>query len=754
MAEATIRRQRLTFGGPVKRALCGLCPTRCGMLVEVDHGHPVRFIGDLENPVGAGKLCIKATPTLELHDHPDRVNYVLKRQGRRGEGRWARMPWEEAMEEIAAKLAEIRDREGPEALALLGGTIHGPADWAGWRFAAQWGTPNFINQGRNCGAGSVITETAMYGWDTVTVPVVPGVTRCLVMWGANHAESSPWGWQTVRQLVADGELKLIVIDPRRTRSAEIAHLHLALRPRTDGALALGMIRVLIDEELFDRQFVERWCLGFDEVRQVAAEWTPERTAEVTGVEPELVVAAARLYATARPARLSFGVSTSQIGEGAARSALLGQAILRAITGNLDVEGGETFNDEPYEQIDYLANIGFEALVDHPARTRDNVSAGEIPISSVAGYAAFRQAMANVHPDGHFAAQYLLFTSQPHVYRAILEGEPYPVRAVVVQCGEPLLNYGGAKRAHEAFTSDELELLVVMDLWQTPTAQLADYVLPAADFLEHPELSLRWGFTRAFAAGQKVVEPLYDRHDDYAFWAAMGRRLLDPADWPETLEGMLDRFLAPSGRSFHQWADGEQNWDGPRRTTWRRYEEVGFATRSGKVELVPSLLADFGIEAQPVYTGPPYARPDVADETAYPLQMITGSRVMALMGSTLRQARRLREIHPEPLVEIHPATAAEYGIGEGDWVAIERPEGMIRQRARLTDGIERRTVNVTGYWWEPDAAPDQGLSGAFEANVNMITPSDQRLSSFVGDQPLRGLRCRIRKTTLPDTRAPR
>jgi thiosulfate reductase / polysulfide reductase chain A len=731
------------FGGNVRRTLCGLCPAGCGMLVEAEDGRPTRFIGDLDNPTAAGKLCIKATPTLELHDHPDRLNHVLKRVGRRGEGRWEQIEWDQAMDEIAAKLGDIREREGPEALALLGGTMHPPGDWAGWRFACQWGTPNFINQGRNCGAGSLIVETAMYGWDTISGGFVPGVTKCLVKWGTNWAESNPNAWPHVRSLVAKGELKLIVVDPRRTTAAEIADVHLALRPRTDGALALGMIRVLIEEDLYDEEFVERWCLGFDEVRAVAQEWTPERTSEVTGVPPDLMVEAARMYAGHRPARLTFGVSTAQIGEGASRSALLGQAILRAISGNLDVRGGEALNDAPYEMLDYLPNIGFPALIDHRARTRDNVNAQEIPISSVAGYAAFRDAMSRVHPDGHLAAQYMLFTSQPHVYRAVLEHDPYPVRAIVVQCGEPLLNYGGAQLAHQAFTSDELELLVVMDLWLTPTAQLADYVLPAAGFLERPDLSMRWGFTRGFSVAQQVVEPLYDRHNDYEFWAAMGRRLLDAAEWPERLEGMFDRFLAPSGRTFQDWADGERNWYFPARDRWKNYEQRGFATTSGKVELVPRFLERFGIDPLATYTGPPYARRDVDDEDEYPLQMITGSRVIAYMGSTLRQARRLRSLHPDPTVEIHPETAARYGINDGDWALIERPEGAIRQRAVLTDGIEPHTINVTGYWWDPTRKPGPGLSGVWEANANAITPSDAALSSFAGDQPLRGLRCRVR-----------
>jgi anaerobic selenocysteine-containing dehydrogenase len=713
------------------------------MLVEVQDGQPTRFIGDQHNPAAAGKLCIKATATLELHTHPSRLDHVLKRIGKRGEANWQRIGWDQALDEIATKLADIRRREGPEALALLGGTMHGPSDWSGWRFASQWGTPNFINQGRNCGSGQMITETAMYGWDTVTSGPVDGVTKCLVMWGSNYPESKPFTWPPIRSMIKNG-MKLIVIDPRRTESAEHADLYLPIRPRTDGALALGFIRLLIDEGLYDKEFVENWCLGLDEVCAVADEWTPQRTSDVTGVRPDLIIAAARMYGASKPARIGFGVAMGQLGQGASRSALLGQAILRAISGNLDVRGGEELHNDPYELLDYAANIGFENLIEHPLRTRDNVNAKDVPASSVQAYAAFRDAMRRLHPEGHAAGQYMLFASQPHLYRAILSQDPYPVRAVVVQSGEPITNYGGAKRAYEAFTSDELELLVVMDLWMTPSAQLADYVLPAADFLERPELAMFWGFTRAFAAGQQVVDPQHDRHNDYDLWAGLGRRLLDPSDWPAQLDGMLDRFVAPSGKSFSDWADGDKNWYAPVRTEWKTYEHRGFATRSGKVELMPTLLAELGIDPKPTYSGPPYARPDVTSEDEYPLLMITGTRVMAYMGSTLRQARRLRAKHPEPVVEIHPWTAAEHQINEGDWVIIERPEGRIRQRAHITDAIRPETINAAGYWWDPDEPPGPGLSKGFEWNVNAITPSDPSLSSFVGDQPLRGLRCRIRR----------
>ncbi|MBB3665521.1 anaerobic selenocysteine-containing dehydrogenase [Prauserella sediminis] len=733
-----------TDGSEVRRTFCTLCPQHCGMLFRVDgEGEPQAFDGDRNNPVANGKLCIKGTTALEIHRHDDRLNFPLKRVGKRGEGKWERISWQQAMDEIAAKLRDLREQDGPESVATLGGTHKTPGDWASWRWAADFGTPNFVSQGRNCGVSEYIAEISMYGWDTVYQSFYPGKTKCIVIWGSNPAESSPPSFERLRQCQAQGA-KLIVVDPRRTKTAARADLHLPVRPRTDGALALGLIHVMIRDGIYDKEFVENWCTGFDEVEKEAAQWTPERTEEITGVPADDIVTAAHMYATLGPARLSFGVAATQLGEGASRSAVLGRSILRAISGNLDRPGGEPLGN-PYDEntFSWLPNINFEKLVDHPLRTRESVNAHETPITSISGYKAFREATAKIYPEGHTGTAYVLFASQPAIYRAITEQDPYPVKAVLVQCGEPLLSMGAGKAAYDAFTSEKLELLVTMDMWMTPTAQLSDYVLPAADFMERADLSAHWGIGNFFVVGQQSTEPVGERRNDYDLWAELGRRLSDDPDyWPETVEGMFDRFLAPSGKSYREWADGEVNHRFIK-PVFYKYKERGFATPSGKVELVPSLFERFGVEARPVYTGPPYSVPD-APEAEYPLQMIPGSRVRELTASNLRQSERLKRIHPEPICDVHPDTATQYGISDGEWMIIERPEGAIRQRARLDPSLRRDTVNPDGYWWNPDEAQyEPHLSGVWVSNANAITPGAPELSSFAGDQPLRGARCRIR-----------
>lgn len=735
---------RLAFGGNVRRTFCSLCPQQCGMLVEVRDGRPIRIDGDKNNPTGGGTLCIKATTSLEFHDHPQRLNHPLKRVGGRGANHWERISWEQALDEIAAKLAEVRDREGPEALATLGGTHQGPGDWSSWRFACHFGSPNFVSQGRNCGVGEIVTETALYGWDTKFQFPTPGVTRCEVVWGANFPESLPVFGGILKECQRAGA-KLIVVDPRVTDLARKADLHLQLRPRTDGALLLGILRVLIEEGLYDREFVERWCLGFDQVRRSVAEWTPQRASEVTGVPADDIVKAARMYASNRPCRINTGVALVQGGQGASRSAILALEIIKAISGNLDVPGGDPLGS-PYDasQFAWLQNVGFDRLLDHPRRTRESVNAAHSPVCSISGYRAFRNAMARLHPQGHTACCYMLFADPSAIYHAVLEQTPYPIRAIIVQGGNPLLTMGGGKAAYRAFTSPNLDLLVAMDHWMTPSAQLADYVLPAADFLERPDICAHWGLCNSFVVGQQAVAPQHERRNDYELWAGLGRRLLEPTEWPETLEAMLDRFVAPSGKTYRDWADGPTNYHfaAPR---WRKYEEDGFATASGKIELVPSLFEKLGVNPLPTYEGPPYAAPDVENEADYPLQMIPGSRFIETTASRLHPIARLRKIHPEPIVDIHPETGARYGINDGDWVLIERPEGVIRQKARLSQNMRPDTVHPDGYWWEPAANPGEpGLSGAWVSNANAITPADPRMSSFAGDQLLRGMRCRVTK----------
>jgi anaerobic selenocysteine-containing dehydrogenase len=405
-------------------------------------------------------------------------------------------------------------------------------------------------------------------------------------------------------------------------------------------------------------------------------------------------------------------------------------------------------DHPYE-LNWIDNLKWDLLVDHPHRTRDNLSAVEHPVASVKSYKMFNEAMAGVYPKGFGAAHYMLFPSSWAMWRGVLKEEPYPVKAICTQGSNTLVNVSDAYSTYRAFKSDNLDLHFTMDLTMQPTASLADYVLPAAGWLERPNLRTDWGLSNNYQCTEAAVEPLYERRDDYWLWAELGRRLGMGDEWPQTLEGMYNTFLENTGMNFQQHL--EKNVEaqfsyGSFSREDRSYMKTGFATYSGKVELIPSILQKLGYDASCDYSEPPrspYATPELAKD--YPLILISGSRVREFWHSSYRDMDKLRRIYPKPKLEIHPHDADLLGIGDGDPVYIETPEGKVKQWASVTDNIMKGVVHADGYWWFPEMpATDPCLFGVWESNINAITPGDPSTFDYAGDNNFRALLCRVYK----------
>ena len=730
----------------VKKGTCPVCNAGgCHVRVYIQDGEIVKVTRDPDSPLG--NLCEKAIAAVDIHYHPDRLNYPLKRFGERGEGKWERITWEQAMEEIAQKLDGIRTRLGPEAVAVLGGSSLNHADPAAWRWCNLWGTPNYFWQGKNCGEAEFLAECAIYGYATgtnLTYPL-PSITKCALIWGHNPWASLQQRWQTYVEAKRTGT-KLVVIDPRLTRCAEEADIWVQLRPGTDGALALGMLNVIINEGLYDKEFVEKWCLGFDEVRTLVQKYPPDKVESITWVPKEQLIEVARLYATSKPAVLSGGVGSRQLGSGAALSAVVGKCLLRTITGNLQSEGGNPFMENP-ERTAYLEELHWDKLIEHPLRRRDNVSAHVWPIASVKALTLFREAQGKVYPRGVGISPYFIFPSSRYLWSAILQEDPYPLKAVLLQTSNPLVVLGNARRIYKALKSSNLELFVAMDRWMTPSTQLADYVLPAADNLERPYIDSlsTWGFRNTYFAREKAVEPLYERKDDYYLWRDLGRRVGQEEYWMEIPEQWFDKILEPTKITFKELATSDVSKITPQQE-YKAYERTGFATFSGKVELAPSFFEKMGYLALPDYQEPPWSpvsTPDLAKE--YPLILISGGRVRTFFHSQHRQIDKLRKRYPYPLLQIHPETARKLGVADGDPVYVETPLGRIRQKAKLTTGIDPRVVHADGYWWYPEMPGEEPcLFGVWESNINAILPDDPELCDYTGDNPFRALLCRVYK----------
>lgn len=730
----------------VRRGICFLCWAGCGILAYFDGDDLLRIEGDPACPYSHGWMCERASKVgTTIHHHPQRLNHPLKRAGQRGEGQWQRISWEQAVGEIAAKLADIKSRFGPEAILSGGGTGHGSgADWCRLRFMNLLGSPNSFYQGINCGASMIMVQSAMFGAGSVPSPV-PGVTKAMVLWGYNPAHSWMTEWLSFLAAKREGGT-LVVIDPRFTETAMYADEWLRIRPGTDGALALGIINVLVSEGIYDHDFVENWTLGFEELAYRAEKYTPERVAEITWVPAHKIVKLAHLYAENRPVCQFGHLNISHLGP-ASQAAIQYLSALPALTGNLQVLGGTTVGG-PVEGIEWNELIGWERLIRHPERSRDVVGADKYK-KGLKVMERFLETSRRRFSQGHPTPAYMLFPPLRAYWDAILEEEPYPIKAALFQGTNIIGSCPNNRRVYQALKSPNLELLVTMDLFMNPTAMLSDYVLPATDFLERPELYNLFGLLSFCFAAPRLCKPLFERHDDYELWRDLGKRLGQDGEWPDSLEAMFTRQLRPLGVTFEQFV-AERRFYSPGPLPWSYKERdpvtgaIGFATPSGKVELMPSLLAAIGADPLPPYREPvwsPVSSPELAQK--YPLILITGSRTRIYQLGEHRQFPALRRLHPWPRVEIHPETARKLDIVDGEWVWVETPLGRVRQRARVTEAIDPRVVNAEAYWWFPEREGcDPELFGSFECNVNAILPDDDETIGIGGDNYLRALLCRV------------
>jgi anaerobic selenocysteine-containing dehydrogenase len=314
--------------------------------------------------------------------------------------------------------------------------------------------------------------------------------------------------------------------------------------------------------------------------------------------------------------------------------------------------------------------------------------------------------------------------------------------MITLSSNPMVTVPNTKLVYQALK--RLDLYVVVDFFMTPSAQLADYVLPATTYLERPWLWTYSGVVGSERAMPKAVPGAYDRQDDYDFWRGLGLHLGQEADWPwDSLEALYDHRLEPIGLTFQQFMSQGGFLATPKED--KRYQKVGLATPTGKIELYSKTLEALGYDPLPEYEEPPetpYSRPDLAKQ--YPLILITGGRFQPYYHSEHRQVESLRKMHPEPIMQIHPQTAKNLGLEDGDWVWIETRLGRIQQRCRLFDGIDPRVVHVQHGWWFPEEdGADPSLHGVWRSNCNILIDDDpDTCNSISGGWPLRGFLCKV------------
>ena len=706
----------------VRKTNCHFCGYLCAFFATVEDGRVIDLEPDPSRYPYDPKIlagCRRWKMNLDVLDGADRVNHPIRRVGERGANTWERVIWDEALDDIAARLRALADEYGPETLASMIGGPHA-SFWPLHRFMNQFGSPNNMGIGQICWNPRIWMDAITFGW-TIEADINEE-TECVFIWGTNPAESdnSSW-WQAVRN-IGKSATPLVVIDPRYTRTASCADLWIAPKTGTDCALALGFLNVIIEEGLYDRDFVEEWCHGFDELAEHVKKYTPDYVADFCGVPADDVRKAARLFGRARAAALVSGRGIDQSGSNVAPTH---RAIccLRAITDNIDKPGACIMT----EMSDFTTEIELEMAgtlaPEHEARCLNT------PYTPLQCYDGYKKVRAITERLGCALPMRYMTSAHPDlVLRAMETGEPYPVRALIVNATNPLLTYADTHRVFRALMG--LDLIVVIDYYMTPTAQIADYVLPCAGAIERPLFQQHGGVANIVYGGPAAVEPYYERRSDYDIFRELGLRLGQKDAWPhETFKDACEAALAQAGMTWEEYCEKGLYFRPPVPFKYLYPDETGaprgFATTTGKIELASEILPEVGGTRLPEPTDTLHLCSDELIARAEArggghIAMVTGARKQPYNASMYFNNPKFRKSSPYPAVELSAATARRFGLSAGDVAELSTDKGSARfvvEVRTMRDGL----ASVDYGWWHPEwepGAPDFG--GMWESNVNCLT----------------------------------
>ena len=667
----------LLENGVVRGACPHDCPDTCAMLVTVENGRAVRVAGDPEHPFTQGFLCTKVNRYVERTYHRDRLLHPLRRVGPKGSGRFERISWDVAIAEIAERLGQIASSaNGPQSIL--------PYSYAGTMGQVQGSSMDrrfFYRLGASkldrtiCSmAGTMgmrMTIGANVGADGEGIPE----SDLVLLWGTNTLTSNPHLWPFILRARERGT-RIIAIDPIRTRTAAQCDEWLAIRPGTDAALALAIMHVVFERGLEDREYLARHTLGEAQLRERAREWTPERAAKITGLAPEVIVALAEQYGRAKAAfiRVNYGLQRHAGGGMAVRTI----ACLPAITGHWRRAGGGV-------QLSTSANFKFNKQklelpeLSPPVRTINMIRLGD----------ALTRADAGV-------------------------GGP-PVRALIVYNSNPAAVAPDRNAVLRGFARDDL-FTVVLEHFQTDTADWADIVLPATTQLEHWDVHLSYGH-HYLALNQPSIAPLGESKPNSEIFRLLARAMrfndacFDDDDITLIRQALDTNADVLRGITFEELSErGWMRLNVP--TPYLPFADGGFPTPSGKCELYSERMAEMGLDPLPSFT-PPYEFPEEVPELAarYPLTLVS-SPAHQFLNTTFVNVDSLRRAAREPECMLHPNDAERRGIAAGARVVVHNDRGAFTAVARVEPTIREGVVWAPSIWWAKYAADG--------ANANQTT----------------------------------
>lgn len=693
-------------GIEIRKTICSICNphSHCGIDAYVKDGMIVKIEGTKENPHSEGTLCSKGNANRQYVYHKDRIRTPLIRKGDRFSGDFVPISWQDALDLIADRLSRIKEESGPESVIFYVGFPKWMRPFVK-RLALGFGSPNYCTESSVCQKARYLANALNYG--ALGGPDISR-SKCLVVWSGNPFYSNTSIVRGILDARQKG-MKIIDVGPLITPFTSHADIHLRIRPGTSGALALGMANVMIEEGLYDREFVENYTLGFEEYRAYVREFTPHVTEEITGVPSQRIVDAARLYATTKPAcMLNSPNATTHHTNGVQNTRAI--IMLVGLTGNFDVQGGN-----PLIKPAYL-NVANGLVTRDPEFEQPRPWNDLPPRIGQDRYPAW----CRVVPE----AQAL------HMPFQIESGKPYPLRAMLA-FGLNTQMWPGCDFMEANLR--KLDFIVDVDLFMTDSAKLADLVLPACTSLERSEL--KFYAEKYVIWTQPAVKPLWESRPDLDIVFDLAQRMVpEDALMQKGYEACIDWILEPSKLTVEELKKHPAGYAVPdvKMPPFRKYRKNGFSTPSGKMEFTSTILAEAGHDALPVYMEPglsPRSTPEIAK--AFPLILTTGARIPMFIHSRTFRLDWTRSLRPDPMVDINPTDAAVRGISQEDWVSLSTPRGSVKVRANLTEIVPPGVVNM--YHDYPDA------------NINLLIEPDylDPVSAYAG---FKSLLCEVKMFT--------
>ena len=702
----------------------GCHPTGCGIKTYVNsNGELVRVEGDENHPITNGRLCVRCLTIRDYVYNPDRVLYPMKRAREdRGKNKWERITWDEAYDTIAEKVKYFKDKYGAESILVMGGTGREGGPMLPAYAHACLGTPNacYTQSGYSCYIPRVAGTTYVMG---ATYPEMdyagglPGryddpmfkLPELIVFWGKEPLPSNGDGLfgHAAIDMMRRGS-KLMSIDPRVNWVSTRADWHLRLRPGTDAALGMAMLNVIIEEDLYDHDFVDKWCYGFEQLAERVKEMPAEKAAEICDLDANQIREAARVYAAAKPAQIAWGLAIDQKSNGVQAGHCI--MALEAITGNIDVPGGQLIGDvnDGLELGFGWNNLGPEL---------------QSKILGIKEYPAYVGLVLNAQCD--------------MVLDALEAGDDakyYPFKMGVFEDTNFLAGTCAAqpKRWHDAMVKN-LEWCFGIDVWMTPTIQATcEIFLPLSSTVEHDTVvythygaspimagavnkSITVGDCKGdceifYELGLRCMPINFEKYKDYYDFLA-DYRLAYKKSFEELREEVVHQKTEMCG--YYKYESGRLRPDGM----------PGFNTPTGRVELYSTMFRQFGEDPVPYYEEPqlsPVSTPEKMEE--YPFVLTTGARTYCYFHSEGKQIPYLREINPDPLIEINPQDALELGIADGQWVRVSNPFGSCVLKAKVTQTVYPGLVMAQhGFWFPEEDGEEPHLYDVWRSNINLLMP---------------------------------